>query len=452
MEQKAKGNEIQYVDQTIRDAQQSLWGNMMTTDMILPIAPVMDQVGYRAIGFSGGRAGMVATRKLSESIFERCRVLSEKIVNTQLRSSVSHWSIFGFYLEPLAANELWIRHMIACGIKSFWFCNYQQVLDRETHLARVAKAEGAEVVGGIMYTLSPVHTDELWAKKTKKMVGAGSIDRIMIEDAGGVLTPEHTRTLLPAIESESRGIPIEFHSHCNLGMAPACYVEAMQAGMGTMHTAVLPLANGTSMPSTENTTKNAHYLGYTDNLDQEALKNVSDYFRKTAEEKGLRLGVPVEYDVSLYWHQIPGGMMGTMRNQLAEIKQEHLMGEVQREAGQVRKELGYPVMATPYSQFVGAQALFNVTARERYKIVSDEVIRYLLGHYGEPDGPVDEGVKEKVLSLPKAKKWLNWKEPEVTIEDLRKLEPGLTDDQLLLNIGNPEGEFREKLRALYNWT
>jgi oxaloacetate decarboxylase alpha subunit len=452
MDKTVEDTEIQYVDQSIRDAQQSLWGNMMTTDMILPIAPVMDQVGYRAIGFSGGRAGMVATRKLGESIFERCRTLSKKIVKTPLRSSVSHWSIFGFYLEPLAANELWIKHMVACGIKSFWFCNYQQVLDRETHLARVAKAEGAEVVGGIMYTLSPVHTDELWAKKTKKLVEAGSIDRIMMEDAGGVLTPERTHTLIPAMQKESQGIPIEFHSHCNLGMAPACCVEAIQAGIRTLHTAVSPLANGSSMPSTENTRKNAHYLGYTDNLDTEALNTVSDYFRKLAEDKGLRLGIPVEYDVSLYWHQIPGGMMGTMRNQLAEIKQEHRMAEVQQEAGQVRKELGYPVMATPYSQLVGAQALFNVTAGERYKIVSDEVIRYFLGHYGEPDGPVDENIKDKILSSLKAKKWMNWKEPEVTIEDLRQLEPGLPDDKLLLKIGNPEGEFRDKLRALYNWT
>lgn len=444
-------NEIQFVDQTIRDAQQSLWGNMMTTDMILPIATVMDQVGYNAIAFSGGRAGIVATRNLGESIFERCRLLSKKIVKTPLRSSASHWSAFGFYVEPLATSELWIKHMAACGIKSFWFCNYQQRIDREKYLAQVAKTEGVEVVGGIMYTLSPVHTDELWAQKTRKMVGAGSIDRIMIEDAGGVLTPERTRTLLPTIQKESQGIPIEFHSHCNLGMAPVCYVEAMKAGIRTLHTAVSPLANGSSMPSTENTLRNARHLGYTSNLDQEALKTISDYFRKTAQEHGMRLGVPVEYDVSLYWHQIPGGMMGTMRNQLAELKQEHRMEEVQEEAGQVRKELGYPVMATPYSQFVGAQALFNITTGERYKIVPDEVIRYVLGHYGEPDGPVDPNIKDKILGSPKAKRWLTWKEPEVTIEDLRQLEPGLPDDKLLLKIGNPEGEFRDKLRALYGW-
>lgn len=127
------------------------------------------------------------------------------------------------------------------------------------------------------------------------------------------------------------------------------------------------------------------------------------------------------------------------------------MEEVLEEAGRVRQELGYPVGATPYSQFVGAQALLNVTAGERYKIVSDEVIRYVLGHFGEPDGVVDADIKEKILSSPKAKNWLNWKEPEVTVEDLRKLEPGLSDEELLLKIADPKGEFRGKLRALYGW-
>ena len=143
--------------------------------------------------------------------------------------------------------------------------------------------------------------------------------------------------------------------------------------------------------------------------------------------------------------------MGTMRNQLAEIKQEHRLEEVLEEAGQVRQDLGYPVGATPYSQFVGAQALFNVTTGERYKIVADEIIRYVLGHYGEPDAPPDPNVKDKILSSAKAKKWLNWKEPEITVGDLRRLEPGLSDDELLFKIIDPEGGFRDKLRELYGW-
>lgn len=444
-------NNVEYIDQTIRDAQQSLWGNMMTTGMILPMAAAMDRVGYTAIGFSGGRAGTVATRSLKESLFQRCRELSQIITRTPLRSSVSSWSAFSFAVEPTAANELWIKLMVSCGIKSFWFCHYQNLLPRERHLMKVMKAEGAEVVGGIMYTYSPVHTDELWAKKTRRLMESGLVDRIMMEDAGGVLMPQYTPGLVKALVSEARGVPVEFHSHCNLGMAPAVYAEAMRGGIRALHTAVTPMSYGTSLPDLENSIKNAKALGLTHQLDMEAVKEVSTYLHQEAETRGMRLGVPQEYDLSLYTHQIPGGMMGTLRNQLAELKLSHRIDDVLAEAALVRKDLGYPVMATPYSQFVGAQALFNVTAGARYKVVTDEVIRYMLGHYGEPDGPVNQEVKDQILASPKAKKWAAWEEPEVTVDDLRRLEPSLSDEELMLRLSSPEGEFRDKLRKLYNW-
>jgi len=448
---KMRNNEIQFVDQTLRDAQQSMWGNLMPTDMILPIAHVIDQVGYKAIAIGGGRCAVIAKRYLHEDFFERLRLLAKKIAKTPLRSSFATWSPFGFGLEPVATSELWIKLLISYGIREFWFVNYQNLSEKERYLAGVAKAGGAKIAASLIYTVSPVHTNEHWAKRVRRMVETSDIDIIQTEDTGGVLTPQTTPGWIRAIKKESKGLPIEFHSHCTTGAAPMCYVEALKEGLRTMHTAVLPLANGPSLPSIENTIKNAQIMGYTTNLDMEALKVVSGHFTKEAKERGLRLGAPVEYDLSQSWHQIPGGMMGTLRNQLAEIKQEHRLQEVLEETGQVRREFGYPVMGTPYSQFVGAQALFNITAGERYKIVSDEVIRYMLGHYGEIDGPVNPNVKDKILSSPKAKKWLKWKEPEVTVKDMRQLEPRLSDEELLLKIADPEGEFKDKLRALYGW-
>ena len=163
----------------------------------------------------------------------------------------------------------------------------------------------------------------------------------------------------------------------------------------------------------------------------------------------MRIGAPLEYRVWNFEHQLPGGMMGSLRNQLAEIKKEDRLDEVLEEIAQVRKDLGYPVMATPYSQFVGVQALFNVLSGERYKVVSDETIMYVLGYYGEADGPIDQSVKDKVLSSPKAKKLVNWKPEDITINDLRKLAPELNDDELLILIAHPDGAFRAKLNALY---
>jgi oxaloacetate decarboxylase alpha subunit len=444
--------EIEFVDQTMRDAQQSLWGFRMPTDMILPIAPLMDQVGYRAIGVVGGRGTAVAVRYLHENIFERFRLLSKAMPKTPLRTSYMAQSAFGFDVEPLAAIELWIRRSAANGIKSFWVCDYQNMMDRLAYLTRVAKEEGVEVVMALMFTLSPVHTDELFARKVRMLMEMGGVDAIHIEDTGGVLTPERTRTLLPAIQKETKDIPIEFHEHCTMGIAPMSYVEALKAGIRILHTAVSPLANGSSVPSAENTIRNAHRLGFKTKVDEEALQKVSDYFREESIKRGMPLGKPVEYDIFHFEHQAPGGMMGTMKNQLAEIGQADRLDQVLEEVAHVRVEFGYPVMATPYSQITAAQALFNVTSGKRYSIIPDEVVKYALGYYGEPDGPMDQDVKDKILSSPKVKRFKDRKIAEVTLDDLRNLEPGLSDDDLLMRIANPEGEFKEKLNALYERT
>jgi oxaloacetate decarboxylase (Na+ extruding) subunit alpha len=442
-------DEIELFDQTIRDAQQSLWGFRMPTDMILPIAPMMDRIGYRAIGVVGGRGTAVAVRYLHENIFNRFRQLSKAMPRTPLRSSYMAQSAFGFDVEPLAAIELWIRRSVANGIRSFWVCDYQNMMERLAYLTKVATEEGAEVVIGLMFTLSPVHTDELFAKKVRMVLEMGGVDAIHVEDTGGILTPERTRTLLAAIKREAKEIPIEFHEHCTLGIAPMSYVEAIKAGIRILHTAVSPLANGDSLPSAENTIRNAYRLGFNTKVDQEALQKVSDYFRDETIKRGMPLGIPVEYDMFHFEHQAPGGMMGTMKNQLNEIGQINRLDELLEEVARIRVEFGYPVMATPYSQIVAAQALFNVTSGNRYSMIPNEVVKYALGYYGEPDGPMDPDVKDKILNSPKAKLLKGRKIREVTLKDLRNLDPSLSDDDLLMRISNPEGEFKEKLNTLY---
>jgi len=441
---------IDFVDQTIRDAQQSIWGFRMSTDMILPILPVLDKVGYKYIATVGARGMIVTMRAFHEDPFARIRLLVKGLRETPLRGSFWPWNLQGFFIEPLAAIELWIKWQVANGIKSLWICDYQNMMDRLSHLVRVAKAEGAEVVESLGYVLSPVHTDEVFARKTRMIAEIGGVDAIHFEDPGGVLTPERVRTLLPMVQKESRGIPIEFHVHCTTGLAPICYMEAVKLGIKTFHTAISPLANDTSLPSVENTLRNARCLGYSSNLDEEALKAVADHFRKIAAERGLRIGTPREYDLFQFEHQLPGGMTGTLRNQLAEVKMEHRLNEVLEEIAQIRQEFGYPIMATPYSQVIGAQAVFNITSGERYKIVPDEAIQYALGLWGEPDAPMDQNVKDKILSSPKAKKFINWKVPEITVEELhREIGPGLSDDELLLYLLNPDREVKDKLDALY---
>jgi pyruvate/oxaloacetate carboxyltransferase len=447
-------NKIYFVDQTIRDAQQSLWGNTMRTDMIIPIAETMDQVGYRSIATVGSQAFKVAVRNLGENPWERVRLLSKLLKNTPIRGSYQIGSLSSFDLStPREIITLWIKHSVANGMRSFWICDYQDNIEKFVYFAKIAKDLGAEVVTSLMYSRSPVHTLEHWANKTKLIAETKEyVDRIMIEDASGVITPEGTRELIRTVMENCDGIPLEFHGHCNSGMATQCYLEAIQEGVTTLHTAIAPMANGSSLPATETILKNARYLGYTSDINEEALAAVSDHFRRIAREESLPTGSPLEYDLYHFEHQVPGGMISNLRRQLKEVGKEDRLDEILEEIIQVRKELGYPVMATPFSQIVGVQAMENVVSGKRYERITDEVIKYSLGLYGKLTAPVDEKVMERINKLPQTDEFRGWK-PEnyfKPIEEFRKeMGPDLDDGDLLLTILIP-GYKKEELSKKSN--
>ena len=432
-------DKIEFVDQTIRDAQQSLWGFTMRTDMIAPIAPIMDQVGYKAIGTVGGMGFVVQIRNLNDDPWERTRLLSKLMPRTPLRGSYMTMGVASFDLTtPRDVITLWIKRSVANGIRGFWVVDFLNDMEKFVYFARIAKAEGAEVVMAYGYTLSPVHNEELWAREIRLIAGVKDyVDAIHIEDPGGLLTPERTRAFLTTVQRNCNGIPLELHCHCNTGFAPLCYLEAIQLGVTTLHTAVAPLANGTSLPAAETILRNARRLGFSSDLDEDALAAVSAHFRKIAKIEGLPVGKPMEYDAFYVEHQVPGGMMTNLTRQLKEVGLEHRLEEVLEDIVVIRKEFGYPIMGTPFSQIVGAQAVENVVSGERYKNIPDEVIKYVLGYYMEPVGPIDSEVLDRVMRLPRTKEFLNWK-PEgylKSVEELRKeIGPELSDDELLLRV------------------
>jgi oxaloacetate decarboxylase alpha subunit len=185
------------------------------------------------------------------------------------------------------------------------------------------------------------------------------------------------------------------------------YVAAARLGVPVLHTALGALANGTSQPSALRLIENLDAVGIDVDVDVEALRRAERTIAAIASSQGLEPGRPTELDLTYQRHQIPGGMMGTLRRQLAEIRRTELLPRVLEEAGRVRAELGYPIMVTPYSQFVGSQAVMNVLAsasgEERWSRMPDEVLRYLLGHFGKPPGEIDPLVRERAATTPRTR-------------------------------------------------
>jgi oxaloacetate decarboxylase alpha subunit len=237
----------------------------------------------------------------------------------------------------------------------------------------------------------------------------------------------------------ANGTPVELHSHGTTGMAPLVYLEALKLGVPTLHTAVPPLADGSSQPSVLNVLKNARLMGHTTHLDEDLLRSVSQRLTAIAKREGLPIGAPLEHDFGQYVHQVPGGVISHLRRQLAELGIAHRLDEVLQESVQVRRDLGYPIMITPHSQFVCAQAAINVASGERYKLVIDELILFALGVYGEDSGYtcMDPAVKDRLLGTRRAgelRALAERQHEEIPLKQIRDRlgGPGVSDEEFLL--------------------
>ena len=262
------------------------------------------------------------------------------------------------------------------------------------------------------------------------------MDRLYLKDPGGLLTPDAVRELAPHFVAAAGGRTVELHSHCTIGLAPLVYVDGVQAGFQVVHTASGPLSRGTSQPEVVNTVRNLEAAGYEHALDLEAEAIVAEHFREVARAKGLPSGAPREFDGAYYNHQLPGGMVTTTRRMLEELRRPELFDQVLEEVTRVRAEMGYPILVTPVSQFVASQAARNVIDPERWANVSDETVRYFLGHYGEPVAPLDPDVAERVLSRPGVDK-LRQLEP-LSLEGARqRFGNRISEEELLLRLTMP---------------
>ncbi|MEA2320775.1 MAG: oxaloacetate decarboxylase (Na+ extruding) subunit alpha [Solirubrobacteraceae bacterium] len=442
---------VELIDTTTRDGNQSLWGATgLTTPDVLSIAPTMDRVGYHALDFTSSTAMAVSVRYHHEDPWERIRMAAAAMPNTPLGMITTGKRFISWRPAGDDVLRAVFRSVVRNGLRRVQFADPMNDPDDLAEMARIAKEEGVEqVVIGLTYSVSPVHTDEYYATRAAAMGACPDVDRLYLKDPGGLISVDRLRDLAPLFLQGAAGRPVELHSHCTIGLAPQVYLEGATLGFSGVHTAVAPVANGTSQPAAEWTVHNLEAMGFSADLDLDAMRAMSEHFRELALDKRLPMGTAGEYDAAYYHHQMPGGMVTTMRRQLREMRREDLFEAALEESGRVREEFGWPIMVTPFSQFVGTQAVMNVMAGERYANIPDDVIVYFLGQFGDPPAPHDPDVADRVLSLPRAKE-LRDVEP-LSMDDARaKFGAGTSEEELLLRLTMPAEQvdaMREASRA-----
>ena len=290
--------------------------------------------------------------------------------------------------------------------------------------------------GHLVYTVSPVHTDEYYGGVAREIAALG-VDSVGIKDPSGLLTPERARTLVPAVRGAIGDLPLEIHTHCRSGLGELVCLESVPLGVDIVHTGIRPLACGDALPDGRYVVRQLKEAGYGIRLDDRDLEAMEEYFTEVALRYDKPMGQPLRYDPFLYHHQVPGGMISNLRSQLRDMNMEDCLEAVLEEAGQVREDLGYPILVSPFAQFVITQAVINVVQKERYATIPDEVARYVFGYYGTPPGPISQRVLDRAAATGKVHEPMTDRPGALVpprIERLKKERgPFESDDDLLLH-------------------
>jgi oxaloacetate decarboxylase alpha subunit len=430
---------LRLVETSLRDGNQSLWAALgVDTARTLAIAPVLDRAGYKAIDFTTSTHMGVAVRYKQEDPWERIRLTAAAMPNTPLQFLSTGFRFIAWETASPEFMALAFRTLVKNGVRRFALADPMNDIQGNLAGARMAKAGGADyVVAALVFTVSPIHDDAHYAASARALAASPDVDALYIKDPGGLLTPTRARTLIPAVMAETGGKPLELHAHCTIGLADLAYLEAAELGVETVQCASGGAADGTSNPPVERVIANLKALGHGVDIDEAAALEAGRYFTALAEAEGLPAGRPQAFDAAYYRHQLPGGMVGTMRRHLGEQRLSHLEGRVIEEIGRVREELGWPIVMTPFAQMVMTQAVMNVTGKARYDVIPDEVVRYALGRFGRPNVPIADHVMDRIMSSPRAKELAAEPGMAELPELRRRLGAHLPDEDFLLRATMP---------------
>jgi len=384
---------LKITDTTLRDAHQSLLATRMTTKEMLPVCEKLDAVGFYSMEVWGGATFDSCMRFLDEDPWDRLRTLKKHLPRTKLQMLLRGQNILGYKHYPDDVVIEFIKRAVANGIDIIRiFDALNDIRNMETAF-KIAKLEGAHVQGTICFTISPFHNNKSFVKKAQEMEQMGA-DSICIKDMAGLISPYEAYSLTKDIK-EVISVPLQLHCHFTSGMGMMSYLKATEAGVDVVDTAISSLALQTSQPAVEPLVETLRGTPYDTGLDLKLAYEIASYFKKVRENhKDMESNVQ-DIDTRVLTYQIPGGMLSNLAVQLKQQKAEDKYEEVLKEMPRVRKELGYPPLVTPTSQIVGTQATLNIILKERYKIIPEEVRKYLKGFYGRPPAHIDLKIVEK---------------------------------------------------------
>ena len=391
-------SKLYITDTILRDAHQSQAATRMTTEEMLPACKILDDIGYWSLECWGGATFDSCMRFLNEDPWERLRTLKAAMPKTKLQMLFRGQNILGYkhYADDVVAA--FCKKSIENGIDVVRiFDALNDTRNMETAIKYV-KEYGGMAEAALSYTTSPVHNEDYFVRMAEELEKMGA-DVICIKDMANLLLPYDAYSLVKKLK-ENVSLPIHLHTHNTSGTGDMTYLMASQAGVDIVDCALSPLSNGTSQPTTESLVATLKGTERDTGLDLEKMSEAASHFRSVAaklKESGDLDPKVLNVDTNTLLYQVPGGMLSNLISQLKQANAEDKYYEVLAEVPKVREDFGYPPLVTPTSQIVGSQAVLNVLAGERYKMVTKESKGLLKGEYGRLPAPVNEEVRKKAI-------------------------------------------------------
>ncbi|MBQ1867956.1 pyruvate carboxylase subunit B [Selenomonas sp.] len=393
-------NPVQIMETVLRDGHQSLCATRMRIEDMLPQLEALDAVGYKALEAWGGATFDTCLRFLGEDPWERLDTLKANL-NTPIQMLLRGQNLLGYNHYSNDVVEKFVQKASQHGVGVFRiFDALNDVRNLKVAInAALNCPEKPEVQGCLVYTISPVHTNEKFVELAKELQDMGC-HSVCIKDMSGLLKPYVAEDLVKKLKA-ALDIPVELHTHCTSGFGHATYLKAIEAGVDIIDTALAPFSSDTSQPCTETMVRALEGTEYDTGIDVQKLTPISKHFlsvkKRIIEEFNLKGYFDINPNVLDF--QIPGGMLSNLANQLKEAGMEDKYQELLDEMPRVRKDLGYPPLVTPSSQIVGTMATFNVMSGERYKMVPKEFKDLARGKFGRTPVAIDRDFLTKTLGI-----------------------------------------------------
>ena len=390
---------VYITDTILRDAHQSQAATRMRTDEMLPACEYLDKAGYYSLECWGGATFDSCLRFLNEDPWERLRKLRKALPNTKLQMLLRGQNILGYKHYADDVVDAFVKKSIDNGIDIIRCFDALNDLRNMEKAVQATKQYGGIAEVALSYTTSPVHTEEYFVELAKRIEDMGA-DTICIKDMANLLLPYDAYSLVSKLKKATK-LPIHLHTHNTTGTGDMVLLKAIEAGCDIVDTALSPLANGTSQPATESLVATLDRSGlYDTGINLDMCIKATEHFRKVAkrlEDDKILDSRVLRVDVNTLKYQVPGGMLSNLISQLKNANASDKLYDCLAEVPRVREDFGYPPLVTPTSQIVGTQAVMNVLAGERYKMVTKESKGLMHGDYGQLPGKVNEEVRKKII-------------------------------------------------------